>query len=87
MSYQPMEIRKVSLETIKSISTLLGRSLRTAKLTVPTKDKTMCVSLVLYILKGAPEEDKRKPHAFRLYLSRLLAFSSRKTITREYTSS
>ena len=51
MSYQPMEIRKVSLETIKSISTLLGRSLRTAKLTVPTKDKTMCVSLVLYILK------------------------------------
>ena len=51
MSYQPMEIRKVSLETIKSISTLLGRSLRTAKLTVPTKDKTMCVSLVLHILK------------------------------------
>ena len=51
MSFQPMEIRKVSLETIKSISTLLGRFLRTAKLTVPTKDKTMCVSLVLYILK------------------------------------
>ena len=51
MSFQPMEIRKVSLETIKSISTLFGRSLRTAKLTVPTKDKTMCVSLVLYILK------------------------------------
>ena len=51
MSFQPMEIRKVSLETIKSISTLFGRSLRTAKLAVPTKDKTMCVSLVLYILK------------------------------------
>ena len=51
MSFQPMEIRTVSLETIKSISTLLSRSLRTAKLTVPTKDRTMCLSLVLYILK------------------------------------
>ena len=60
MSFQPMEIRKVSLETIKSISTLLGRSLRTAKLTVPTKDKTMCVSLVLYILKVRQKRIKEK---------------------------
>ena len=64
MSFQPVQIRKVSLETIKSISPLLGRSLRSAKLTVPTKDRTMCVSLAL---SGAPEQDKRKPHAFRFY--------------------
>ena len=46
-----MQIRTVLLETVKSISTLLGRTLRTAQLTVPTKDRTMCVSLVLYILE------------------------------------
>ena len=78
-----MEIRTVSLETVKSISTLLGRTLRTAELTVPAKDRTMRFSHFLYPY-GVREEDKRKPRPLqiRLYLRRLLAFSSRKTITR-----
>ena len=43
-----MEIRTVLLETVKSISSLLGRTLRTAQLTVPAKDRTMCFSRSLY---------------------------------------
>ena len=60
MSFQPMEIRKVSLETIKSISTLLGRSLRTAKLTVPSKDRTMCVHDELKRRKLAITHDENR---------------------------